>query len=67
MNKLVRFTGNTIGGYKTEFSMEIEETLPIGSFDNQSDMIVCRGKDILLMNLGNICDDCCSISDLEAW
>lgn len=65
MNELVHLTGDTIGGYKTELPMEIEEALPIGSFNNQSDMIVCRGKDILLMDLENICDDCRSISDLE--
>lgn len=67
MNELVRSTGDAIGGYKTEFPMEIEEAQPIGFFGNLSDMIVYRGKDILLMDIENICDNCCSISELEAW
>lgn len=67
MNELVHSTGDAIGGYKTEFPMEIEEAQPIGFFGNLSDMIVYRGKDIMLMDIENICDNCCSISDLEAW
>lgn len=67
MNELVRSTGDAIGGYKTEFPIEIGEAQPIGFFGNLSDMIVYRGKDILLMDIENICDNCCSISDLEAW
>ena len=30
-------------------------------------MIIYKGKDIILMDIENICDNCCSISDLEAW
>lgn len=67
MSELVRSTGDAIGGYKTEFPIEIGEAQPIGFFGNLSDMIVYRGKDILLMDIENICDNCCSISDLEAW
>lgn len=67
MSELVRSTGDAIGGYKTEFPMEIEEAQPIGFFGNLSDMIVYRGKDIILMDIEDICDNCCSISDLEAW
>lgn len=32
MNELVRSTGDAIGGYKTEFPIEIGETQPIGFF-----------------------------------
>lgn len=67
MDELVRSTGDAIGGYKTKFPMEIETALPIGFFGNHSDIIACRGKDIILVDVENICDDCCSISDLEVW
>lgn len=36
MNELVRSTGDAIGGYKTEFPIEIGEAQPIGFFGNLS-------------------------------